>query len=61
MNEIKVIGFMNGSRKTHGFGEDRNRIVGGGGITPAIRATDYKEPIRVGLYVSGIPTLPGKA
>ena len=28
---IEVIALMNGSRGGHGFGEDRNRIVSGGG------------------------------
>lgn len=60
-NEIDVIGLMNGTRKSHGFGEDRNRVVGGEGLAPALRATDYKEPIRVGLYALEIRTLLGKA
>lgn len=60
MNDIIVVGLMNGSRKSHGFGEDSNRVVSPGGVTYALRARDYKEPVRVALYVSGIQTLPGK-
>ena len=59
--KINVIGLMGGSRKSHGYGESRNRIVGGKTITQALSATDYKEPIRVGLYVLEIQTLLGKA
>lgn len=59
--KIEVIGLYGGSRKSHGYGESRNRVLGGGGITQALSATDYKEPIRVGLYVLEIQTLLGKA
>ena len=31
MNDIIVVGLMNGSRKSHGFGEDSNRVISPGG------------------------------
>ena len=41
--------------KKDNFGADRERVIGGEGITPTLRGTDYKEPIRVGVPV--IPVL----
>ena len=38
---------------------DRTRILSGGGISQSLRATDYKDPVKVGLSVSEIRTLPG--
>lgn len=51
MNDIKIVGLMNGSRKSHGFGEDSNRVVSPSGVAYALRARDYKEPVRVGVAV----------
>lgn len=33
------------------YGEDRERILGTGGISPTLRSTDHKEPIRVAIPV----------
>lgn len=47
--KIDVIGLYGGTRKTHGYGESRNRVLGGNGITQSLSATDYKEPIRIAI------------
>lgn len=49
--KIDVIGLYGGTRKTHGYGESRNRVLGGDGITQSLSATDYKEPIRTAIPV----------
>lgn len=49
--KIDVIGLYGGTRKTHGYGESRNRVLGGNGITQSLSATDYKEPIRTAIPV----------
>lgn len=42
------------------YGDNRNRVVGVGGVSPSLTATQYKEPYRVGVSLSEILTLPGK-
>ena len=54
---IEVIGHIRPSRAN--YGEDRERIMGTGGLTPTLRSTDYKEPMRVGVLLSEILTLRG--
>ena len=54
---IEVIGYIRPSRAN--YGEDRERIMGTGGLTPTLRSTDYKEPMRVGVLLSEIQTLRG--
>jgi len=39
---------------------DRNRILGGGGVSPSLMATGYKEPYRIGVNLSEILTRPAK-
>ena len=51
---IEVIGHARPQKNN--YGEDRERILGGGGITPTLRGTDYKEPMRIGLSLSEIRT-----
>ena len=34
------------------YGDNRNRILGEGGVSPSLTATQYKEPYRVGLSLS---------
>lgn len=36
--------------------QDRTRILSGGGISQTLRATDYKDPVKVGLSLSEIQT-----
>ena len=36
------------------YGDNRNRILGEGGVSPSLTATQYKEPYRVGLSLSEI-------
>ena len=40
--------------------KDRTRILSGGGISHALRATDHKDPVKVGLNVSEILTRQAK-
>ena len=40
--------------------KDRTRILSGGGISYALRATDHKDPVKVGLNVSEILTRQAK-
>jgi len=54
---IEVIGHTRPPKSN--YGEDRERIIGGGGVSPTLRATDWKEPMKVGLYLSEIQTLRG--
>ena len=42
------------------YGDNRNRILGSGGVAPSLTATQYKEPYRVGLKLSEIQTLRGQ-
>lgn len=42
---IEVIGSTR--PKKDNFGADRERVIGANGITPTLRGTDYKEPIKV--------------
>lgn len=44
---IEVIGHARPQKGN--YGEDRERILGREGITPTLRGTDYKEPLRVGI------------
>lgn len=39
------------------YGDNRNRILGVGGVSPSLTATQYKEPYRIGLSLSEILTL----
>lgn len=39
---------------------DRTRILNVGGLCQSLRATDYKDPVKVGLFASEIPTLLGE-
>lgn len=55
---IEVIG--SARPKKDNFGEDRERVFDRGGIAPTLRSTDHKEPVRVGVSLSEIRTLPGK-
>ena len=40
---------------------DRNRILSGGGISQALRATDHKDPVKVGVSLLEIQIPLGKA
>ncbi len=51
---IEVIGK---SYERENYGDNRNRILGGGGIAPSLTATQYKEPYRVGVSLSETLTL----
>lgn len=53
---IEVIGK---ARECENYGEYRNRILGVGGVSPTLTATQHKEPYRVGLKLSEIQTLRG--
>ena len=51
---IEVIGNYRPDKTT--YGAYRDRILGSGGVSPSLTATQYKEPYRVGLNVSEIRT-----
>lgn len=38
------------------YGDNRNRIIGVGGAVPSMTATQYKEPYRIGLFLSETQT-----
>ena len=41
--ELKVIGSLNPDKEC----QDRVRVMARGGLNPALRATDYKDPTKV--------------
>ena len=42
------------------YGDNRNRVLGSGGVHPALTATQYKEPYKVGVSLSEIQILRGE-
>lgn len=42
-NQIEVIGSLNSEKEC----QDRVRVLSGGGVCQALRATDYKDPPKV--------------
>lgn len=50
---IDVIGH---TRQNGNHGEDRERVLSGLGVSPTLRATDYKEPYKIAIPIGDIGT-----